>query len=158
MTKDKGRRITAQCIGIVLICFALGIFVGGVLDHICLNSDLGRQSEVKVESITPKTHYYLGGQDTSDYRIEFNNNPEHPIARFYNTSGEFTNTTESHFSSVELNFSLLDKDSNKIGDLKAYCDGLCPGQTWKFVASTQTNLEVDATGVNVMLDDVIITI
>ena len=102
--------------------------------------------------------YYLGGMDSSDYRIDFNKNPDYDtIKQCYKTEGVFTNTTEGHMKSVKLNFSLLDKDGNKIYGLTADCTGLHPGQSWKFLAISQSDLR-GIPECSVMLDSVIIEI
>ena len=154
MEKNKMRKVTAQCIGIVLICFALGLFVGGLFGHhIYANNFL--QTQINQEEANTK--YILGSQKTSDYRISFDETPAHSMGKIYTIEGEFKNTTEGHFSFVELNFSLLNEEGAKIGDLKAHCEGLSPGQTWRFVASNQTNTDINGAGYSVMLDDVKIT-
>ena len=50
-------------------------------------------------------------------------------AEYLGINGLFTNETDEHFTIVELNFSLLDGEGNKVGDAYAECDGLNPGQT-----------------------------
>lgn len=155
MTHDR-KKITAQCLGIVLICFALGLFLGGWLGHTGIFNNSANMVKIENQIAQDDIHYYLNDEQSSDYKIEFNDIPEHPVAKFYEVSGLFTNTSDRHFKSIELDFSLLDKDKNKIGDLKAYCDGLNAGQSWMFTATNQTNLEVNVAGVEVILDDVII--
>ena len=73
--------------------------------------------------------YTLGSEENTEYAIDFDATPQQDIGSIYNVNGTFTNTSDKHFTSVELNFSLLDKDGNKIGDTFAYCDGLNAGQT-----------------------------
>lgn len=150
MEKEKNK-ITAQCIGIVLVCFAIGMFTGSWIYHI--NSI----NQVQGFNITNE-EYYLGGTDSSDYRIDFNKNPDYDtIKQCYKTEGVFTNTTEGHMKSVKLNFSLLDKDGNKIYGLTADCTGLHPGQSWKFLAISQNDLR-GIPECSIMLDSVIIEI
>lgn len=154
MEKNKMRKVTAQCIGIVLICFALGLFVGGLFGHHIYANDF-LQAQINQEE--SNTKYILGSQKTSDYRISFDETPAHLMGKNYTIEGEFKNTTEGHFSSVELNFSLLDEEGKKIDDLKACCDGLSPGQAWKFVAANEPDSNINGAGYTVMLDTVKIT-
>ena len=101
--------------------------------------------------------YTLGTTDNSNYSIEFTDEPKQEIGRFYTIEGQFKNNSNKHFTTVELNFSLLNKDGDKIGDVHAYCDGLNSNQTWKFVAGNSTVLEINERAVSAILDDVIYT-
>lgn len=74
-------------------------------------------------------HYILGTEESNKYKIKYNDKPEDAIAHRYAIDGLFTNETEEHFATIELNFSLLDKQGNKIGDAYASCDGLNSKQT-----------------------------
>lgn len=154
MEKDKVRKVTAQCIGIVLICFALGLFVGGLFGHHVYANDFLHTQVGQEES---NTKYILGSQKTSDYRISFDETPAHSMGGNYTIEGEFKNTTEGHFSFIELNFSLLDEEGKKIDDLKACCGGLSPGQAWKFIATNEPDSDINGAGYTVMLDAVKIT-
>ena len=154
MEKDKTRKVTAQCIGIVLICFALGLFVGGLFGHHVYEDDFLHAQISQEES---NTKYILGSQKTSDYRISFDETPTHSMGENYAIEGEFKNTTEGHFSSIELSFSLLNEEGKKIDDLKACCGGLSPGQAWKFIAINEPDSKVNGAGYTVMLDAVKIT-
>ena len=146
--RDEKRRITAQCIGIILICFALGMFIGGLVDHISF-------TQTSHEQTATNEIHYLGGADSSDYYIEFNNELKRTSDGF-EIEGLFVNTTKKHMRSIELNFSLLDQDNNKIDDLIISCNGLHSEQAWKF--STKTNLDIDISSITIMLDDVTVTV
>ena len=166
--RDEKRRITAQCIGIILICFALGMFIGGLVDHISF-------TQTSHEQTATNEIHYLGGADSSDYYIEFNNELKRTSDGF-EIEGLFVNTTKKHkcqdagsiqetaaaFSKAE-NASILFvkifmkcQENNKIDDLIISCNGLHSEQAWKF--STKTNLDIDISSITIMLDDVTVTV
>ena len=170
MTKEQKKRehkITAQCLGIVLIVFALGLFAGYAANHQDIIANLFaskadsihiiHNSSEAIEHGARMSFYTLGTTENTDYTIKFNEEPKQEINRFYTVEGEFTNNTDKHFTTVELNFSLLDKNGNKVGDIHGYCDGLNPGQTWKFVASNSKVFETNIHATSAILDDVIYT-
>ena len=164
--KKKGRKLTTQCVAIVLICFALGLFVGNTYNYqdLFVNILPNQSNRVHVVHSTSEMAergarvvlYGLGDQENDDYDISFNDMPQGKN-KIYNVEGSFKNTSNKHFTTVELNFSLLDKNGNKIGDAYAQCDGLNTGQTWKFYATNNKPIEISAVAVKVILDDVIIT-
>jgi len=80
-------------------------------------------------NVAHRAEYYTKIEEMDKYQLVYGNVPKQTIAQFYAVEGTFTNTTEDHLVSVELNFSLLDKNDMKIGDVYATCDGLKPGET-----------------------------
>ena len=169
MDKDKkkrGRKITAQCIGIVLFCFALGLFVGNtynyqdlfanMLPHQVNRVHILHSSSAMSEHGARAVLYALGNEDNDVYEINFNSKPQEN-GKIYNIDGTLKNISDKHFTSIELNFSLLDKDGNKIGDAFARCDGLNVEQLWKFSATNNQTIETDSKVTKVILDDAIIT-
>ena len=168
--KKKGQKLTAQCLGIILVIFALGMFVG----YSCNYQDtianfftgqhadrthLIHSSSEMAEHGSRVGYYILGSTENENYEIEFNE-PEQDVNKFYTIEGTFVNTSGSHFTTVELSFSLLDKDGNKISDAHAYCDGLNSNQTWKFVATNSSSQPymLKDTVASAILDDVLYTI
>ena len=165
--KKREHKITAQCLGIVLLVFAFGLFIGYTSNyqdivanlfanevdsvHVIHNSSEATEHGAKI------SFYTLGTTKNTDYTIEFNNKPKQEINHFYTIEGKFTNNTDKHFTTVELNFSLLDKEGNKVGDVHGYCDGLNSGQTWKFVADNSKAFKTDTPVISAILDDVIYT-
>lgn len=172
MTKNKkteGRKLTAQCLGIVLIVFALGMFIGYACNYqdIIANFFTGQNTDrthVIHNSSTMAEHgvrvgyYVLGTTENEKYTVEFNDKIKEENDNFYYTAGIFTNNSDEHFTTVELNFSLIDKNNNKVGDIHAYCDGLNSGQTWAFKTDSLQKSELYSQPISVILDDVIYTL
>ena len=102
--------------------------------------------------------YHLESQaPSSEYSIDYDKVPSALSNKVYYVDGFFTNSSEKHFNSIRLKFSLLDKDKNKIGTAIAYCDGLAAGQVWKFSASNTAVIESKAVVVSAALDSTDIT-
>jgi hypothetical protein len=171
MSRNKSRKMAAaQYIGAALIVFAFGLFLGHALNYqdIIANIVSNEADSVHVVHNSSKmaehgariAFYNLGTTKTESYEINFDENPYHSVNRFYTIGGTFTNKTDRHFTTIELNFSLLDENNNKIGDAYARCDGLNPGQTWSFEAENTTILKLDEQdrAVTAVLDDVIYTV
>ena len=167
--KTNGCKLTAQCIGIVLIVFALGMFIGYACNYqdVIANFFTGQNTDrthvvhnsSKIAEHGVRVGYYvLGTTENEKYTIEFNDEIKQGDNNLYSTTGMFTNNSDTHFTTVELNFSLLDKDNNKVGDIHAYCDGLNPGQTWAFKTDYLQNSELSSQPVSAILDDVIYTL
>lgn len=166
--KKKGNRLTAQCLGIVLVVFALGMFIGYACNYqdVLANFFTGGQAD-RIHVIHNSSRmaergvrvgfYVLGTNNNDNYTIKFNNKPEKKN-NSYIVNGQFTNKSDEHFTTVELNFSLLDKNKNKIGDIFAYCNGLNANQTWDFTAVDLQNFKLNGNVDSVILDDVIYTL
>ena len=137
--KKKERKLTIQCLGIVFVVFALGMFIGYACNyqdalanfftgqntdrtHVIHNSSQMAEHGVRVG------YYVLGTTENDNYIIKFDDEPQQEMNNFYTIKGNFKNNSGKHFTTVELNFSLLDKNNNKVGDISAYCDGLNDGQ------------------------------
>lgn len=165
--KRKSKKLTAKCIGFILIFFAVGLFIGNVYNYQDTIANLFSGQVGRVHIIHSSNEmadrgakivlYNLGNEKTNIYDINFNDVPQKNAGRIYNIEGSFTNTFDKHFTTVELNFSLLDKDGNKIGDAFTSCSGLNTGQTWNFSATNNKVIETNTQAVSVILDDVIIT-
>ena len=162
LTKNKWYRI----IGAALICCALGLSIGGIVFYshvsrslISLNTEHGIVQVVDEKNKISyfQTHYILGLNSSDKYTIDYNSTPEVVNENHFHVNGLFTNETDEHFTIVELNFSLLDGEGNKVGDAYAECDGLNPGQTWNFTAITRSTSETKIDATAVILDDVRIT-
>ena len=166
--KKKEHRLTAQCLGMVLVVFALGMFIGYACNyqdvlanfftgngtdrtHVIHNSSEMAEHGVRVG------YYVLGTTENNNYIIEFDDKPQQEVDDFYIVKGKFKNNSGQHFTTVELNFSLLDKDNNKVGDVFAYCDGLNDGQVWSFKATNSQMIKPDSQAVSAILDNVIYT-
>lgn len=166
--KQKEHKLTAQCIGIVLIVFAFGLFVGHTLNYQDIIANLisyeadsvhvVHNSSEMAEEGARIVFYNLGTTKSNSYDITYKEEPEQHINRFYIIKGEFKNITERHFTTVKLNFSLLDKNGNKVGDAYAFCDGLDTNQTWEFSAENTVILGEDLHAAAAVLDDVIYTV
>jgi len=166
--KQKEHRLTAQCFGIILVVFAFGLFIGHTLNyqdiianfisHEADSIHIVHNSSEMAEEGARIVFYNLGATESNSYNINYNDEPEQSVNRFYIVSGEFTNTTERHFTTVKLNFSLLDKSGNKIGDAYAFCDGLDPNQTWEFKAENTIRLGEELYAASAVLDDVIYSV
>ena len=164
--KKKGCKITAQCIGIVLVCFALGLFVGNTYNYQDLFANMLPHQVNRIHVLHSSSKmseqgarvvlYALGNEDNDVYEINFSPKPQEN-GKIYNINGTLKNISDKHFTSIELNFSLLDKDGNKIGDAFARCNGLNTEQTWEFSATNNQIIETDSKITEVILDDAIIT-
>lgn len=167
--KKKEHRLTAQCLGIVLVVFALGMFIGyacnyqDVLANFFTGKDADRthiihNSSKMAERGVRVGYYVLGTTENENYVIEFDDKPQQEIHHYYTVKGTFKNNSNEHFTTVELNFSLLDKNNNKVGDIFAYCDGLNPDQTWSFKAVNSNIIDSDSLVTSAILDSVIYTL
>lgn len=166
--KRKEHKLTAQCIGIVLIVFAFGLFMGHTLNYQDIIANLVSHEADSIHVVHNSSEmaeqgariifYNLGTTESSSYNISYSDKPQQSANRFYTVNGEFINITERHFTSIELNFSLLDKSGNKIGDAYAFCEGLNPNQTWKFCAENTKMLGDGLHATSVVLDDIIYTV
>lgn len=166
--KKKRRGLTAQCFGIILVVFALGMFIGyacnyqDVLANFFTGNNIDRthvihNSSEMAEHGARVGYYVLGTTENDNYSIKFNDKPQQEIKNFYTVEGMFTNNSGQHFTTVELNFSLLDKNGNKVGDIFAYCDGLNADQTWSFKAVNSKIIEPNSPVISATLDNVIYT-
>lgn len=162
LTRNKIYRI----IGAALIFCALGLSVGGLVAYshisnnlISLNNEHGITQVIDENNRIDyfQIHYILGSEESDKYSINYSSQPETVVTNRYGISGLFVNETNEHFTAVELNFSLLDKDGNKIGDAYANCNGLNSKQGWNFIATNMNVIEVNAKAVSAILDDVRIT-
>lgn len=154
-----------QIIGIGLICFALGLFIGsvaegkfGLFDELFKRDDAGIYYEIKDHDSPAVTAGYVHLETqapSSEYSIDYDAKPSYLDSK-YQIEGYFINISERHFSSIELKFSLFDEDNNKIGDAVARCEGLSPSQQWKFTA-TNTNIIAPITNIRAALDTTNIT-
>lgn len=167
--KKKEHRLTAQCLGIVLIVFALGMFIGYACNYqdILANFFTGKNadrthvihsSSEMAERGARVGYYVLGTTENDNYIIEFDDKPQQEINNYYTVRGTFKNNSQDHFTTVELNFSLLDKNGNKVGDVFAYCNGLNPDQTWSFKAVNPNIINSDSLITSAILDSVIYTL
>ena len=159
------KKLWWQIIGIGLICFALGLFIGsvaegkfGLFDELFQRDDAGIYYEIKDHDSPAVTAGYVHLETqapSSEYSIDYNDKPSYSDSK-YQIEGYLVNISERHFSSIELKFSLFDVDNNKIGDAIAKCEGLSPGQQWKFTA-TNTSSMASITDVRAALDTTNIT-
>ena len=111
--------------------------IGGLVTYsnvskslISLNNEHGTTQVINSDNRVRyfQTHYLLGTEGSDQYVLTYDNVPTSIAENHYTIKGEFVNETEEHFAAIELNFSLLDKEGNKIGDAYASCNGLNPAQ------------------------------
>lgn len=153
-------------IGAILIACALGLSISGLIFYSHVSNNLvNLNSEHGIVQLTnenneidyPQTYYALGIDESDKYKIEYAVKPETINKGYYKINGSFVNETGKHFAAIKLNFSLLDKNKSKVGDIYAECDGLNPKQAWSFTAMNTAPLEIDEKVTEVVLDDIRIT-
>lgn len=167
--KKKKEHRFAQYLGMVLVVFSLGMFIGYACNYqdVVANFFTGQNtdrthiihnSSKMAEQGARVGYYVLGTTENDKYNIEFDDELKQKEPGYYSIEGNFTNNSDKHFTTVELNFSLLDKDGNKVGDIYAYCDGLNANQVWKFTAINSEIFKTDVNATSAILDNVIYTL